>query len=230
MRAKHFLRGITAVSILYCAVGMMAAAKTQILEKPTEVQGMPCQGKVELNAHGGITSCTLSRDHVISGNLLPIGTRVVFSDAGALQRCKLGRDATVSGVTLPGNSTVFFNAQGQMDMCGLPTDTMIQGHLCKAGADAWCPEFYPDGKLRVAWLARDEEIDGVPCASASLGKEILRLVGVRAGKPIARFYHNGRLQYAMLARDATIQGHAFRKGESIDLSPDGKLDLRTQGK
>lgn len=228
MNAKPYLRAIIAASIFYGPVVIIAESSTQTLSEPTEINGVPCQVEVETNANDVITSCTLSRDYAISGNVLPRGTRVLFSDTGALTRCKLGRETVLSGVDLPSNSWVTFDVQGHMQTCGLAADTVIQGHLCKAGADVYCPWFFPDGKLSLAWLAKDEEIDGVPCAKVSIGKEFLVALRVVHWEPVTMFYHDGRLRHAMLSHDATIQGHVFKKGDVVDFSPDGKLELQTQ--
>jgi hypothetical protein len=42
---------------------------------------------------------------------------------------------------------------------------------------------------------------------------------------MAWFYENGHLQQGMLAHDATIQGHAFKKGDLVSMTPDGRVDL-----
>ncbi len=83
---------------------------------------------------------------------------------------------------------------------------------------------HASGKLRAAWLAGEETIDGVPCASK------LPLLGgawhaLRLGaQAMAWFYDDGRLRQAMLARDAIIHGQALRKGEVVSLRRDGTLD------
>jgi hypothetical protein len=45
---------------------------------------------------------------------------------------------------------------------------------------------------------------------------------------MAWFHDNGHLQQAMLSRDVTLQGHSFKKGDVINLDPDGKVDLKAK--
>ena len=73
------------------------------------------------------------------------------------------------------------------------------------------------------WLARDEEIQGVPCMSTG---GVLRTIG----KALARrnqggvfFHENGNLSSALVARDCVVQGRAFKRGELIRLDRDGNV-------
>jgi hypothetical protein len=258
MTAHHLLRGLIAVSILYGPISMMGAAKTQILTEPTEVQGLPCQGKVELSDNGRIVCCTLSRDYTVAGYSLPAGTTVRFSrssqvesfilgkqaaiegfilPAGSEMRigwaytCMLFGDAVIRGVSLPAGSTIFFKTPKGWESevpntwhCWLPKNTMIQGHLCSSKEDGCGVIFYPSGKLRAAGLAKDEEIDGVPCTSSHnpfrMGMRVIFYgLDVRAW-----FYESGHLAQGMVSRACRIGGRNFKPGDIVCLTPEGTLD------
>ena len=104
--------------------------------------------------------------------------------------------------------------------CFLPRNTMIQGLLCRGDKHrGWETVFYRNGKLAMAWLARTEEIQGVPCMAASFWTEVFR------GKAAVHFYDNGKLERCKLAKDVTIEGHAFKKGEHVSFDREGKLIL-----
>lgn len=182
------------------------------LGKPADFKGIPCQGLVKLQQNGKISRCILSRDFTLSNYLLPAKTKVMFYSDGTINACWLSRETTLYGQSLPEGTGVFFTTQGALNYCFLPRHTLIQGHLCKGRGSNYMTGFYPNGTLRVAWLARDEEIQGIPCAS---------------GFNIGTFFHeNGKLQSCSLFRDVTIQGNVFRKGTQISFDRDGGLIVR----
>lgn len=189
------------------------------------VQENPCRADVHRYANGGIKSCILARDHTLAGSLLPAGSDVSFDETGALRMSRLARASEFYGRPLPAQSTVFFDRQGRMDGFWLHTDAAIDGHLLGAREDGARDSLYPNGRLRAGFIAGDEEIDGVPCTSSAnpfkMGPRVISLGTQR----MVRFYDNGRLQQAMVSRDVTIQGHAFKKGDLVYLTPDGELDL-----
>lgn len=105
--------------------------------------------------------------------------------------------------------------------CFLPRNTVIQGLLCRGDKNrGWETVFYRNGKLAMAWLARAEEIQGVPCMAASFWTEVFRR------KAAVYFYDNGKLARCKLAKDVNIEGHAFKKGEHVSFDREGRLILR----
>lgn len=188
------------------------------------IDGVPCSGKIEFHEGGRLKRATLSRDHEIAGNLLPAGTRVSFLEDGRLRECHLdAAGAVLSGRPLPKGTEVVFDGNGRMRNCLLPEDTLIEGHLCRGKGTHWSTGFHPNGRLRVAWLARDEEIQGVPCLSTG---GVLRTIGkalVRRNQGGVFFHENGNLSSALVARDCVVQGRAFKRGELIQLDRDGNV-------
>ncbi|MDI3527460.1 MAG: hypothetical protein PWR03_1643 [Tenuifilum sp.] len=104
--------------------------------------------------------------------------------------------------------------------CFLPYNTMIQGYLCRGDENrGWETVFYANGKLALAWLAKPEDIQGVPCAPASFWTELF------GGSAAVSFYANGKLAKCKLSRDATINGRSFEKGDLVSFDPKGRLIL-----
>jgi hypothetical protein len=145
---------------------------------------------------------------------------VVNFDDGKMKSCVLAREDTLSGQPLPEGTIVFFSHDGVMESCFLQQDTEIQGHLCKGHADNWQTAFYPSGKLKLAWLAKDETIQGIPCASAKIWRAFF---GGGAG---TYFYENGNLAGCKVARDTTIGGQSFERGDRISFDQSGQLTTK----
>ena len=142
---------------------------------------------------------------------------VVYYDDGKMKSCVLAREDTLSGQSLPLGTIVFFSRDGVMESCFLQRDTEIQGHLCKGRSDNWSTAFHPNGELKLAWLAKDEIIQDVPCASVSFWKDAF---GSGAG---TYFFADGKLRGCKLAQDATVGGLSFRKGDHVAFEENGKV-------
>ncbi|UCE23880.1 MAG: hypothetical protein JSU74_11355 [Candidatus Zixiibacteriota bacterium] len=140
-----------------------------------------------------------------------------YYEDGNLKSCVLARKDTLSGQPLPLGTTVHLTMEGTLDWCFLPEDTYIQGHLCKGRGHSWSTAFHPNGRLKLAWLGKDEIIQGIPCAEASFWGDVF---GGGAG---TYFHDNGNLSRCRLADDIVIEGHAFEKGDHVRLDRDGKL-------
>ncbi len=185
---------------------------TENLGRPKEIQGIPCQGLVKFQKNGHIERCRLSRDHMFSANILPAGTLVSFSKDGRLKVCWLARDAVISGQLFQKDTAVYFTPESAINFCFLPRDTMIQGHLCKGRGHDYMTAFYTDGTLKTAWLARDEEIQGVPCSAC-----------VFMSNRGTDFHEDGTLQSCYLAKNATIRGHSYTKGHKLVFDRSGDV-------
>ena len=76
----------------------------------------------------------------------------------------LEQSDTLSGQPLPKGTGVHFTEEGVFDWCFLQQNTEIQGHLCRGNGHDFMTSFYPNGQLKTAWLAVNEVIQGIPCA------------------------------------------------------------------
>ena len=220
-RIYPFLMGVgMALALVFPLVGDVVRK----LATPEVVDGLPCEGRLEMHPNGRVKSAVLSREHEIAGNVLPAGTRVVFHEDGRPRNRQLrAAGAVLSGRPLPKGTAVWFDGDGRLRNCLLPEDTLIEGHLCRGKGDNWSTGFHPNGHLRLAWLARDEEIQGVPCLAAA---GVLRTIGkalVGRDQGAVSFHPSGSLAGALIARDCTIQGRAFKRGERIRLDRDGNV-------
>jgi len=172
----------------------MAAAKTQTLAAPTEIQGVPCQGRVVLRDDGSIKFCTLSRAHSVAGALLPAETELRFNDARELESCILGQAATVSGFPLPAGARVEFR-KGRGFSCPLPQAAAIRGLPLPAGttvffSNGWEPEIRDTWRC---WLPVKSLLQGHLCAVTDDGCGHV-------------FYPSGKIRAIKLAQDEEIDG------------------------
>ena len=143
-----------------------------------------------------------------------------FYETGELEFCLLARDDSLSGQLLQAGTGVAFTREGHMDWCFLRHDTQIQGHLCRGHRNDWMTGFHPNGKLRLAWLAQMECIQGVPCMAASFWRDLFR------GGPAGTYFHdNGKLKICRLAKGVTIEGHSFKKCDYVRFDREGRLRL-----
>jgi hypothetical protein len=184
------------------------------LDQPTEIHGIPCMEVVKYQKNGIIAYCTLSRDYSYSNQVLPSGSRLSFNGDEKPQSCTLSKDTPITGQILPAGSVVSFNRNGSVTDCLLSRDTLIQGHLVRGWGTNFETGFYPDGRLRLGWLAQEEEIQGVPCAPFRFW--------TNAG---VSFHDNGKLTSCRLAKDVTIQGKTFAKGYHLSFDRDGNVDV-----
>ncbi len=158
-----------------------------------DIQGVSCTGSVEYYQDGKVKSCTLGREDTLSGQPLAAGT------------------------------VVSLTPEGYLDWCFLQENTMIQGHLCLGSGHGFMTGFHPNGKLKLAWLAEDEVIQGIPCAKYRF------MSGLFGGGERTLFDENGRLRYCRLSRAITLEGQTLKKGDEVRLDSEGKLVRERQG-
>jgi hypothetical protein len=142
---------------------------------------------------------------------------VEYYQGGRLKSCTLGREDTISGQPLPPGTVVNLTPEGYLDWCFLQENTVIQGHLCRGSGHDFMTGFHPNGKLKTAWLAQDEVIQGIPCAKYSF------MSGVFGGGERTLFDESGRLRYCRLSEATTIEGQELKKGDEVRFDKDGKL-------
>ncbi len=197
-------------------------------EIPPPLSTLSCDAAPKRFDNGQLEQCTLVGDYRVPELTLPSGSRLSFSRTGALSEAFLGGPAEVHGQLLPSKATLFFDPAGRLRHFWLGEESSIQGHRLRAmgmGYTGYLGHMlYANGKLRAAWLAGEELIDGIPCASKlPLMRGAWHAVRLGA-QAMVWFYDDGRLRQAMLARDVNVQGHPFKKGELISLRRDGTLD------
>ena len=100
---------------------------------------------------------------------------------------------------------------------------MIQGHLCLGTGHGFMTGFHPNGKLKLAWLAEDEIIQGIPCAKYRF------MSGLFGGGERTLFDENGRLRYCRLSRAITLEGQTLKKGDEVRFDSEGKLVSEKRG-
>ena len=217
------------VSWLVCVLGVAAVqAAGQLSEIPHRSPAVACADAPKRFDNGKLELCTLTHEYRMSELTLPSGSVLTFSKDGVLTEAFLGDRAVIYGQELPRQATLFFDPKGRMRHFWLREETSIQGHQLRSMGKGYTGYLghmlYTNGKLRAAWLAGEEMIDGVPCASKlPLLRGAWHAVKLGA-QAMVWFYDEGHLRQAMLARDAIIQGHAFKKGEVISLRRAGTLD------
>ena len=140
----------------------------------------------------------------------------------SIASCTLVREDTLLGQRLPAGTVVNFTEKGVFSWCFLQQDTEIQGHLCSGSEHNFMTGFYPDGQLKVAWLARDETIQGIPCAKYRFMSALF------GGGNATRFHDNGQLSFCTLSDDITIEEQKFEKGDPIRFDKHGKLIVSIQ--
>ncbi|RKX26212.1 MAG: hypothetical protein DRP45_04100 [Candidatus Zixiibacteriota bacterium] len=161
----------------------------------------------------------VSKEYTEIEGIAAVGPFDYYRD-GKLQSCTLARLDTLSGQPLPAGTVVHLTRDGALDWCFLQQDTEIQGHLCRGESHGFMTGFHPNGQLKTAWLARDEVIQGIPCAKFRFMSSLF------GGGDATRFYDNGQLSFCTLSEDATIEGQKFEKGDPVRFDENGTLIVK----
>jgi hypothetical protein len=106
---------------------------------------------------------------------------------------------------------IYLRTDGAPDFVFLSRDAGLVGLTCRGGGHSYMTVFYPSGKLKVCWLAGDQEVQGVPCMGASF---IADVFGGGAG---AYFHENGKLRTCKLSKEFG----ELRRGQHVVLSQTG---------
>jgi hypothetical protein len=182
--------GSALVLIVLISLGVKAhnpvvrTAGGDIITGPIEVQELSCVAPVKFHYNGKLRSCILALDDTLSGQPFPEGTRLAFTENGDLWRCYLSKDSE------------------------------IHGYLCKGEKDGFRILFYSVDRLKRIWLARDEVIDGVPCAKYTY-----------LSRNDVSFHENGKLESCKLSEDFSIGEHNFKKGDNVKFDDKGNVVL-----
>ena len=202
----------------HAPLGLVCSILTAWTLAASQMADLPTRAPLVLKSQG-LTMATLARDHKVQGLDLDAGTLLQFRPDGSLEGLRLVRTTVISGVPLPADTRVTLDSEGRLDMCFLPAEAEVQGLRLRGGGHNWMTCFHPNGRLRLAWLARDETIDGIPCRRTTFPTEVLRLKGWGG----THFHPSGRLARCTLARDAVIRGGTYTAGTRLHFDSEGQL-------
>jgi hypothetical protein len=152
---------------------------------------------------------------------LALATPAAAQRSHGITRAVLPRDTLIDGIPCgaTGRLRAEFHAGGRLAECPLARPFALRGHAF--GAGTWLG-FTADGLLDYAWLARDTELQDIPCKGT----------GYQGWS--VRFHPDGRLRLCYLARNAVIEGVPCIRGSfwievtsggrsAVHLHPDGRL-------
>jgi len=158
--------------ILQCAASAGAPPRTERrkLAQPTEIQGYPCdKGYAWFYADGKLCRCFVSRETQLGEALGPKGSILSLKPEGTLDGVQMARSTRIHNVLCDGGGFL-----GPAEGSGVG--------------------YYPSGKLKVCYLAGNQEVQGVPCAHGGIFASL-------AADPAVNFYESGNLRSCRLSRD-----------------------------
>jgi len=119
-------------------------------------------GSTEQSKSGGTVVIPAAKEVEVQG--VAATNQIQYYKNGNVEFCFLARVDTLSGQTLPAGTGVHFTEEGVFDWCFLPRNTEIQGYLCNGSGHGFMTVFHPNGRLKTAYLVEDQVIQGIPCA------------------------------------------------------------------
>ncbi len=155
-------------------------------------------GTLEHYTDGTLRKARLMEPADVAGHPVAEGSWVRFLAKGVIHGVRLDRDHEISGRVIPASSFVWFDEQGAMATTWLSRDFEFDGVPCNGGPMKVATGFYPDGTLRYAFLSKNADIQGLPCASSVFS-------GVK-------FHPNGQLASANSPATARIGASNSRMG------------------
>jgi len=185
MKTKQFTLFLVLL-LLLCGLRAATPAQTphhasrKTLDHPTTIQGYPC-------AKG----------------------YAWFFDDDRLYRCTVTQEIPFGEVRIPAGTYIALTPQGIPDFVQMSHDALILGLTCQGGSFLGPSEgsvvtFYPNGKLKLCFLARDQIVQGIPCAH---GGFFASLNGVDPG---VSFDEGGKLISCRLSKDFGAQHRGER--------------------
>ena len=155
------------------------------LQQPAEIQGYPC-------AKG----------------------YAWFFTGGNLQRCTVSQEVVFAEARVPAESIIVLQPDGKPNYVFLGHDAEVAGYKCRGGgllgpAEGPVTAFFPNGKLKVCWLASDQTVQGVPCRHASFVADTF------SGDAGVYFHESGKLKSCKLSQDFGTQ----RRGQRFVQAP-----------
>jgi hypothetical protein len=174
------------IVLLFCVLRAVAPTQTphrathKTLDHPTTIQGYPCaKGHAWFYDDGSLQRCTVTQEIPFGEARIPAGSYIALTHDGAPNLVQMSHDAPILGLTCQGGS---FLGPGEGSVVA----------------------FYPSGKLKLCFLARDQIVQGVPCAH---GGFFASLSGVDPG---VAFDESGKLIACRLSKDFGAQHRGER--------------------
>ncbi|MFA5336304.1 MAG: hypothetical protein WC324_05220 [Candidatus Omnitrophota bacterium] len=174
-----------------------------ILESPAKLQDLPCQGWAYFYESGKIKNAELSRDVTLQGMKFEKGSRISLYESGKLQSGTLAEGKIVDGIKLVDGARISLFEDGNVINAYLTKAQEIQGIMCAPGLI----DFYDNGRLETATLARAEELGRIKYPAGS----------------VIDLYSSGRVKRAALPEAMTIEGILYSKGNRVHFGEDGKV-------
>jgi hypothetical protein len=174
-----------------------------ILEGPAKLQDLPCRGWVYFYESGRIKNAELSREATIQGMKFENGSRISLYESGKLQSGTLAEGKIVDGIKLVDGARISLFEDGKVINAYLTKAQEIQGILCAPGLI----DFYDNGRLETATLARAEELGRIKYPAGS----------------VIDLYSSGRVKRVALSEAMTIEGVLYGKGNRVHFGEDGKV-------
>lgn len=141
-----------------------------------------------------------------------------FYEGGRLRTCSVAISTAFGEAVVPAGSTIYLLPEGTPSYVFLSRNTEIHGYTCRGVKHDLMTSFYPNGRLRVCWLAADQEIQSVPCMQTTFMGKMFRGVS-----EATLFYDNGQLKSCRVSQDVTVQGEKFKRGEHVFFDRHRKL-------
>jgi hypothetical protein len=110
----------------------------------------------------------LTQPTVIQGYPCAKGYAFFYAD-GKLDNCAVNQETQYGEALIPRGSIIYLKSEGSLWGVGLAHSTRIHDVLCDGGgflgpAEGSETAFYPSGKLHQCYLAKNQVVQGVPCA------------------------------------------------------------------
>jgi hypothetical protein len=179
MKAINWIVTICAVAAAGCAVAQTPQPHTAIhqvkLQQDTVIQGYPCaRGYASYYSGGRLASCGVSKETAFGEATLPERSILSLLEDGRPEGAMMAHDTVIAGVKCGGGNWLLGPSEGA------------------------ATGFYPNGKLKICFLAGDQAVQGVPCMTAGF----IGMFGDGARRDGgAQFYETGKLKSCTLTRD-----------------------------
>lgn len=162
---------------------------------------------------GPLERANLQTPKVIQGYRYAKSAEILFHPNGMVAKGIYLEAQEKDGLHLAANSTASFHENGKLKQATLDKESRFGELTIKGDPNPANPgetEFWPNGKLKNAVLAKPATIDGYPCAAGRIS-----------------FFESGKLQTLILGADKKVTMNSYPKdahaGDSLNLSEDGKV-------